>query len=226
MHSHSLYWESYQMAKAFLDRGYNVDIIHWLNDRFVPKKEYAFFIDIYLNLERIGPMLKKDCVKVLHLPRAHWIFQNKAEYERLFALKKRRGVALKPRRQMEPSWAIEYADFITILGNNFTISTYNDVRKPIIAIPVSTVATYPFPEDKNYELCRKTYLWFGSRGLVHKGLDLVLDSFVEMPDYHLYVCGPIEDEKDFEKTYYKELYQTPNIHTPGWVDVPSPIFLV
>jgi glycosyltransferase involved in cell wall biosynthesis len=56
---------------------------------------------------------------------------------------------------------------------------------------------------------------------VHKGLDLVLETFAGMPDYHLYVCGPVQDEKDFECVYYKELYDLPNIHTVGWVDISS-----
>lgn len=66
-----------------------------------------------------------------------------------------------------------------------------------------------------------------------------METFAELPDYHLYICGPItkkEDiekeldstdyrkptEKDFEAAYYKELYQTPNIHTIGWVDIKGP----
>ena len=47
-----------------------------------------------------------------------------------------------------------------------------------------------------------------------------------MPDYHLTVCGPIREEieKDFEKAFYKELYQTSNIRTLGWVDIGRPEF--
>jgi glycosyltransferase involved in cell wall biosynthesis len=68
-------------------------------------------------------------------------------------------------------------------------------------------------------------MWFGSGGLVHKGLDLVLETFVDMPDYHLTICGPIDGEKDFRKVFYKELYQTANIHTEGWLDVDSQKFV-
>ena len=61
--------------------------------------------------------------------------------------------------------------------------------------------------------------------MIHKGLDLVLDAFAEMPEYHLTVCGPLQYEKEFVKAYYKELYQTPNIHTIGRIDVNSPEFI-
>jgi glycosyltransferase involved in cell wall biosynthesis len=56
-------------------------------------------------------------------------------------------------------------------------------------------------------------------------LDLVLEAFADMPDYHLYVCGPFQKEKEFVEVFYPELYQTPNIHAIGWVDVKGPEFL-
>ena len=60
---------------------------------------------------------------------------------------------------------------------------------------------------------------------MHKGLDLVLEAFAGMPDHHLYVCGPLQQEKDFVKAFYTELYETPNIHAVGWVDLEGPEFL-
>jgi glycosyltransferase involved in cell wall biosynthesis len=60
---------------------------------------------------------------------------------------------------------------------------------------------------------------------VHKGLDLVLEAFAQMPEYHLTVCGPIENEKDFQVAFHKELYQTSNIQTLGWIDIKSEQFV-
>jgi glycosyltransferase involved in cell wall biosynthesis len=80
-------------------------------------------------------------------------------------------------------------------------------------------------EGKDFDLCRNHFLWFGSEGLVHKGLDLTLEAFVQMPDCHLTVCGPVHEEQDFEKAYHRELYETPNIHTVGWVDIGGPAFV-
>ena len=45
-----------------------------------------------------------------------------------------------------------------------------------------------------------------------------------MPDFHLTVCGPIHKEKSFEELYKKELYETPNIHTKGFIDINSDEF--
>jgi glycosyltransferase involved in cell wall biosynthesis len=227
-------WLTWQMANTFLELGYNVDVIHYTNQTFIPQKDYSFFVGVRTNFQRIAEPLNHDCIKILHLDTAHWLFNNSASYKRCLALQKRKGVTIKSFKCVEPNWAIEYADYATTnLGNQFNVSTYQYAQKPIFQIPLPTITTYPWQEHKNFEKCCKHYLWFGSAGLVHKGLDLVLDAFVEMPDCHLTVCGPIRtngrmtvtgpvrEERDFEKAYFKELYQTPNIHTVGWIDVES-----
>jgi glycosyltransferase involved in cell wall biosynthesis len=224
-HAHTHDWESLQIAKTFLDLGYHVDVIRWNNYTFMPMKDYAFFIDARMNLERLARLLNKDCIKIMHIDTAHWLFHMTAQYRRLLALQQRKGISLSLRKTVDPNWAIEQADCATILGNEFTISTYRYTHKPIYRVPISTTLLYPWPEEKNFEVCRKQFLWFGSGGLVHKGLDLVLDAFAEMPEYHLTVCGPVHRERDFEKAFYRELYQTPNIHTMGWVDISRSEFL-
>lgn len=222
--SHTQHWECLQMAKTFLDFGYNVDVIWFHNDVFIPKKDYAFFIETRWNLQRCVPFLNQDCIKIFHSDTAHILFHNAAEANRLLGLQQRRGITLSPRRFEQPNKAIEYADCATVLGNEFTMNTFKYANKPLHRIPISAPTLYPWP-DKDFAACRKNFLWFGSGGLVHKGLDLLLDAFSQMPDYNLTICGPINKEKEFEAAFYKELYQTPNIHTVGWVDVTSQKFI-
>ena len=222
--AHTIHWESLQMARTFLDMGYCVDVISYRNDTFKPAKDYSFLISSRLNLERLAQLLNKDCVKVMHITTAHWLFHMSAQHRRLLALRERRGVSLRLRKIAEPNWAIEHADCATILGNKFTISTYSYANKSMLSIPNSTAFICPWPSEKDFESVRKHFLWFGSGGLVHKGLDLVLEAFAQMPEYHLTVCGPIDREVEFKLAYFKELYQTPNIQTVGWVDVTSPKF--
>jgi glycosyltransferase involved in cell wall biosynthesis len=222
--SHTHDWESYQMAKTFLDLGYSVDVINYTNRTFLPYKDYAFFVDARRNLERIAPWLNNDCIKIMHIDTSHILFHNAGEASRLLALQQRKGVTLQPRRFEMPNWGIEHADCATMMGNGFTSRTYRYANKPIYCLPISTPVLYPWNDEKDFTACRKRFVWFGSGGMVHKGLDLVLDVFVSMPDYHLTICGPVEREKDFAKAYYKELYETANIRTVGWVDVRGPEF--
>lgn len=223
-HFHTSAWECAQIGRTFLNAGYAVDVIDYRNQQFHPRRPYACCIDIHQNLKRLSPLLNPDCMKILHITGAHWLFQNQAEYTRLLALQQRRGVTLIPRRIAPAIAGIEHADCATILGNQFTMGTFRYAGKPLYRIPLSTTIQYPWPEEKNFEACRSRFLWLGSKGMVHKGLDLVLEAFADMPEYHLTVCGPIQKEQDFERAYYRELYQVPNIRTIGWVDVASSEF--
>ena len=227
-YSHPAYWESLQMAKTFIDLGYCVDVISAADaDGFTPEKKYAFYIGHRYNFVRIAQRLNADCVKVLHCDMAHPLFNNAANMSRLLALQQRRGITLPVLRFDPPTLAIEHADCAVVLGNKFTVGTYSYSNKPIYNLPISAPFVYPWPERKDFEAARRNFLWFGSHGFVHKGLDLVLDAFAEMPEYHLTVCGPIDEdvEKDFKKAFHKELYLTSSIRTVGWVDVGSPQFV-
>ncbi|MEA5574136.1 glycosyltransferase [Calothrix sp. UHCC 0171] len=216
--SHTHFWECMQMAQTFLDMGYSVDCIHFQNKAFIPQKDYDFFIDVRLNLQRSFPYLNPDCIKIFHADTAHLLFHNAAEAKRLVELQQRRGITLNPRRYEAPNQALESADYAMVLGNDFTLGTYAYANKPMYKIPISTPTTYPW-FDRDFDKCRKNFLFFSSGGMVHKGLDLLLDVFSQMPDYHLTICGPVDREEDFVKAFHKELYETPNIHTVGWVDV-------
>ncbi|MFN6535882.1 MAG: glycosyltransferase [Nostoc sp. EkiNYC01] len=222
---HTWYWEVWQIAQTFLDMRYNVDVIQFHNDKFVPQKDYAFFIDIRHRMEALAPKLNQDCIKIFHVDIANMVFRNAAECNRLLELQQRRGITLRPQRFEMPNLGIEYADCATVLGNDFTVGTFKFANKPMYRIPISSPVVYPYPEQKDFEAVRKNFLWFGGSALVLKGLDLVLDAFAQMPEYHLTVCGPISNDKEFEQAFYKELYETPNIHTYGWIDVSSPEFI-
>ncbi len=219
LNAHTHYWESYQIAQTFLNLGYRVDVIDYRNSRFVPKKKYAFFVGARTEFQRISSLINADCIKIAHLDMAHWLFNNLAAYKRLSDFQKKTGVTASNVKFQEINWAIEHADYVTILGNDFTIDTYRYAKKPIFRIPISTCSTFPTPVRKDFNACRSNFLWMGSHGLVHKGLDLVLDAFVEMPEHHLYVLGPLDKEVDFVNAYHDALYNQPNIHTIGWVDV-------
>jgi len=222
--AHTHHWETWRIVQSFLARGFAVDVISYLNQTFRPRKDYAVFFAARTNFQRIAEQLPKRCLKVVHLDTAHWLFNNTAAYKRLLDLQQRRGVTLANIKMVEMNWALEHADLATILGNQFTIDTYVYAGKPIHRIPISAPETYDYPDHRPIETARNHYLWFGSSGFVHKGLDLVLEAFVGMPDKHLHVCGPFGAEPAFMAEYDEELHHTPNIHAHGWIDVASEKF--
>jgi len=222
---HSNQWECAEIARLFLERSFSVDVIRWDNISFRPKQNYAIIVDIHQNIERLLPFLKPDCVKIMHITASHWLFQNTAEYRRLLALKERRQAAVSPRRLMPPAKNIEHADYATILGGGFSKSTYEYAQKTFFPIPLSTTKLFDKPTKKDFELCRKNFIWIGGGGAVLKGLDLVLEYFSEHPDYNLTVCKNMKAEPDFEKLYSKELYETPNIKMMGKINIADKKFV-
>lgn len=219
MRGHTNAGEALAMAEIFRELGFRVEVCDWSDKTYTPPKDAKVVIDIHSNLGRWS--LPDQCVKVLHATGAHYSFQNMAELTRLEAVKKRRGVGLLPRRTASPARGAEAADHIVVLGNKFTEETFRFSGKPITRIPISSAYKFPFPETRDYEKARKKFLWVGSYGMVHKGLDLVLEAFTGMPELELTVCGRPEKEEDFFRLYEKELRHTPNIHFKGWVDMAS-----
>jgi len=222
---HHNIWVALQMAKTFLDLGFGVDVINYQGSNFWPQKDYALFVDVRKNLERLASVLNPDCIKVFHIDTAHMLFQNAAEARRLLELQQRRGVTLTPWRFEVPNLGIEHADYATMNGNQFSISTFKYAGKRIFPVPVPGPVLYPWPEEKDWQKARTHFLWLNSAGLVHKGLDLILEAFADLPDYHLTICGPVKGEKAFERAYFRELYESPNIHLAGWVNVSSTRFM-
>lgn len=222
---HTHFWESQQIAQTFVDLGYVVDLIDYRNSSFMPLKKYAFFVGARTNFERIAKLLPPRCTKIVHLDTAHWAFNNYATNQRLVNFIKRHSACIKgSQRFIEHNSAIEYADYASILGNAFTQSTYAYARKPMFRVPISTCSTYAWDARKDFESASRNFLWFASAGALHRGLDLLLELFADMPDFHLYICGPLQKESEFIQFYRKELYATPNIHLMGWVDVRSKEF--
>ena len=222
-HSHTHFWESRQIAVTLAELGMTVDCVHWTNGEYVPEGEVDLLIDVRTNLEQWAPH-HPQARKVAHLDTCHHRFNNEAQMERHRALTERRGVNLQPFKLMPETRGIETCDLATYLGNSITRASYDFADKPMTRIPVSVPQQYAW-QERDWERARRRFVWFGSGGLVHKGLDLVLETFAKSPDLELLVCGPIDRERDFERHYQRELYRTPNINTLGWLDVLSPSFL-
>jgi len=222
--SHTHYWECRQMTHSFRNAGFNVDVVDFADNEFIPQKSYDILVSARTNLERLAKYVPKHCLKVAHLDTAHFLTNNANALERLRRVRDRHQVSLRSTRMVENNWAIEAADIGCVLGNAFTEDSYRFAGKPIHRIPLSSVRQYGWLADKDFDVCRKTFLWFGSGGFAHKGLDLVIDAFAELPDHRLLICGPLDREPRFIKAFERPMYHSDNIETIGWIDVTSPAF--
>ena len=222
--SHTHYWECRQMAKSFAAAGFSVDVVDFADRDFIPQKPYDILVSARTNLERLARHVPDHCLKIAHLDTAHFLTNNANAMERLRRLRDRHQVTLPSTRMVENNWAIEAADLGCVLGNAFTEESYRFAGKPVHRIPLSSVRQFDWLENKDFDACRKTYLWFGSGGFAHKGLDLVIDAFADLPDHRLLICGPLDLEPRFVNAFSRELFHRDNIETIGWIDVTSPEF--
>ena len=203
MRGHTNAWEVTVMAQAFLDLGFRVEVCAYDDEAYLPPADCRVAIDIHGNLERW--QLPVGCKKILHATGPHWLFWNHAELSRLIFVRKRHGVALRSQRQVKPSRGVEVADEVVVLGNEFTRGTFLFGGKPVVRIPISSAYEFEWPGARDFEKAKRRFLWVGSYGMVHKGLDLALDAFAGMPELELMVCGRREKEADFFNLYEKHL---------------------
>jgi hypothetical protein len=217
---HSNFWECTEIVRIINDLGYSVDIISWYDSKYVSNKKYTAVFDIYTNLLRYGT---GSSLKILHLTGSNPRFSNSAEMQRIADVMERRGVLLKPRRQIKEEEIklfeqnVESADLITIFGDQVTVGTYpENVRHKMQFIPV-TGSFLPKMRDPRTAKFGQEFLWYGGFGSVHKGLDLVLEVFSRHPELTLHVVGPYLKEKDFIRAYRHELTNSRNIVTHGFL---------
>lgn len=225
MRGHTNAFEVIAMAEAFLQLGYRVEICNYDDLHYRLPDDCAVAIDIHGNLERWHGKSSAKCRFILHATGTHWLQWNLSELKRLEYVRNRKGVAVSPRRQVPASRAIEVADEVSVLGNEYTIRSFEFAGKKITRIPISSAYEFPWPTDRDYSTARRKFLWVGSFGMVHKGLDLVLDAFDGMPELELTVCGRPEKEEDFFRLYKDLLKNRPNIRLHGWIDMAQSDFM-
>ena len=132
--SHPQFLKTIIMAQTFVDLGYDVDVIHCENQRFIPWKPYDIMVDTRLNLQRLQPYLPSTCIKILHCDTAQIVYQNAAEMGRMLAFQRRKGLTVPPNRLETPHLGVEHADYLTTCGNEFTVNTYTYADKPIFRL--------------------------------------------------------------------------------------------
>lgn len=224
-HWHQNLWQAKELAKIIGEFGYNVDVIQYNDPSARLNKKYDLLIDNYpQNIHLYNDFLAEDCLKVYYSTTAGPIWQYRQEKERLDALYVRRGVRLPPRFELTPyDRNIDLYDAMFLFGNELTVSTYEEFHIPQIFLIKNT--GYAGLAGSN--LANKdphTFLFFASHTQVLKGLDLLLEVFSKHKNLNLIICSNFKPETEFCRVYEKELFQSPNIVSLGFIDIASELF--
>jgi glycosyltransferase involved in cell wall biosynthesis len=211
------------MAEVLDELGYVVDVTHKRDRRTKPLRRYDLVVGERLRFDRRHAELARAPVRAYLATSLHHRVHNENVARRYEALAERRGVELERRRVYgEAMPAVETAAAVLAVGNATTAGTWEGAsRGPVLAFD-NHVLVEPERVPRTLETARRHFLYLASGGQVQKGLDLLLEVFPRHPELHLHVCSGFEREPDFCACYRRELFETPNVHPVGWLDVGGP----
>lgn len=210
-----------EIPRVLNEIGYSVDIVNYDNRSWLPGKDYDLFIGHGgINFERISRRIPDRAPRVYFATGIYWQEWNARNYRRAMDMISRKGVSLSSYRAIENSEesALALSDGIICLGNSKAIDTYKRFPRVIGLNNAVFPAVWDGWRSKDFDKGREHFLFFSGRGNVHKGLDLLLETF-SGTNLHLHICQHIE--RDFADAYRRELTECPNIHVHGFVQMRS-----
>jgi glycosyltransferase involved in cell wall biosynthesis len=225
--SHQSLKQCRQIATLLGEFGYIVDAVDKRNFNLLKKRNYALVVNARADLKIPDASFGNDAVKIFLATSQNYIVHNRNLRKRHELFYERRRCQVEARRIYSEVMPYIANSEVTIgFGNEAVMGTWKEVCKG----PIYPFNNYGFketeflPDAKDFSTARRNFLFFASGSQIQKGLDLLLEIFPRHPHLHLYVCSSFRTEGDFCTCYYKELYETPNIHPIGWVRVNSPEF--
>lgn len=222
---HPNFIEVHELNRVLNLKKYNVDVYNNTYDRKINYNKYDLIIGEGLPISRF---FKSNCTKniktIYYATGSHPSFQNQASFNTLVQFyQKSHNWLEKSSRIVDQEWAIgaSLSDYCIIIGNNETKKTYMPFHENERLFTIYPPYYNSF-DNINVELKDKnSYLWFGSYGLIHKGLDIVIEAFLLRKDLTLYICGYLEREKEVLEFYKQRINQSKNIVIVGFISIDS-----
>lgn len=117
-----------------------------------------------------------------------------------------------------------FSDAVICLGDEFVYRQFlaeDSCRERYRWLPAFCFKVTESAAAKDFAECRRHILWFGSTGLLHKGLDIAIDFALAHPEFTLHICGSSSREKDFWNCYSPKIKGKDNIIQHGFVNIES-----
>ncbi len=229
--SHTNTSESLTIARVLRDLNFNVDIVDYYNEYPIDYSRYDIIFGFGEPLINSFYRRKRKILTIYYGTGMHVCHQNHATLKRIKEVYSKKGQwILESGRIVDKAWSVQTSlvDSIIVLGNKIAQQSYKKYFQKTVHIVQASFYSIHDPFDiineREYKSAQKHFLCFSGSGFIHKGIDLLLETFNLLPKLHLHICGPIEKEEKFKSVYYKELYELPNIHTYGFINIKSKLF--
>lgn len=235
---HANYQQAVQMLKCFIEMGFCVDVC-FLNDYKTSQYilDYNKKCNSYDIIIGHGSLYKKACklecnkntLKILFVTENFPLVVEKKYEERAKYLKQRHpklDISCSPaRRGYFDEEIFTISDYAIVMSSLYNIEPMKNYVHKIYQINSNIIFNKQFTFDKSTRLeaiknTKKTFLWFGSCGLVHKGVDILLDTFRELPDLDINFYGL----SDSEISIFNKL-KSKNTNDCGRINVQTQAFI-
>jgi hypothetical protein len=221
--SRTISYEILKIVKVFSELGYCIDIIGCNNVRsieYIKTRNYDLifgFGETFFKVTRLQP----DVRSILYMTENHPNFSFEEEKKRNEYFYARHG--RKPRLSRSGNFykkehlEFRYSDIITLSDTEPLKPQYG---RPYSIFPTGIINyNYTF-KNKNHQSAKTNFLWLGSYGAIHKGLDLLIDIFKKRDDIVLHICGFTKEDRNVLKIPHRE-----NIIEYGHINIRSDLFL-
>lgn len=219
--------EALVIVRNFIQAGYAIDIADCQSKFMLPllqNKRYDVIFGFgipFMQACKLNPQARK----VIYLTECAPDFSLSQESNRLKYYAERHGVRFPLERSGKyyQNEQIDIASESLFMGNDYTSRAYHE-RFPhlkILLCPPTGMYNENFTLEHRTEEPKCGFLWFGSNGAIHKGLDILLDVFKDIPQADLYICGLSENDAVVLKAYQRYT----NIHNCHFVQVDSDDYL-
>lgn len=228
---HTNLTECFEAGKIFHDLGFVVDCCNVTP----PSMKLDKYDVIYGSIAGVKDSFSyhNNPIRIAYSPGAQYFFALNATAKRTIDVYKNKNLWFPTsiRYNNATCWgyyASMFADHVIILGNDFVKNEYLKYDNRIEHY--SNMPAFFFPchipdlENKNYSRAKTNFLWFGSFGLFHKGLDICLDIAINHPEITLHICGASKRDRTFWDYYIPLIKGKSNIIDHGFVDIESQEF--
>lgn len=215
--------EIFKIIRVFSEIGYSIDLIDCNDSKLVPlikEKKYDLifgFGEAFYQMTELQPA----ATSILYMTENPPTFSYREEKNRLdyYYLRHTKHAKIQRSGKFYKLYHLhkKYSYVITFGETELLKDQY---MVPYHLFPTGIInSKYGF-HSKNHQTGRKNFLWLGSTGAIHKGLDLLIDIFQNREDITLHICGLTHKDKSL-----LGLPKRKNIVEYGHIDIKSDIFL-
>lgn len=221
MSSHSGFRESIELMNAVLDLGYTVDYFSFKEAPDIAWSKYQLVIDSANYLE--GAPAVPGQKRIFYATSCHWRLFYENAYRHTDSFYRRNGLLLYPDRELKTNYSDEAADLITCFGGSYQAASFGPNSHKVRHLNISTTCL-PATDFKKVIASKTKFMWYAGYGVFHKGLDLVVEAFMQLPDMELHVFGHIEANTKLYSWFLEKKASVSNITYHGWATPDSETF--